>query len=120
MKAALPVREAMIVRKAEEAETILVLDIAENGIRTAEEIAVSGEEDIVNALSSHAADTFICLSLGPKMVVDLALRDIRIIGGVRGNAMEKVREYIEGTLEEDDFTLDCDSSRCSGDCGKCH
>ncbi len=120
MRAAIPVRDTMIEKKAEDATSIILYDIEEDEILSGETITVSGEENIVNALSSLGVDTFICLSMGPKMVVDLALKDIRIVGGVRGKAKDAIRAYAAGTLEEEDLVLDCIGGNCNGDCSKCH
>lgn len=120
MRVAIPVREEMIEKKAEDAEAVILYDIEEDEILSEETITVKGEENIVNALSSHEADTFICLAMGPKMVIDLALKDIQIVGGVRGKAKNIIHQYVSGTLETEDLVLDCIGGNCKGDCSKCH
>lgn len=120
MRAAVPVRDKIIEKKAEDAPSVILYDIEEDEILSEEILTTSGEEDIVKKLSDHAVDTLICLSMGPKMVVDLALKDIQIIGGVRGKADDAVRRFLAGTLEEDDLTLDCIGGDCNGDCSRCH
>lgn len=120
MRAAVPVKEGMIEKKAEDARSVILYDIEEDEILSEETLTTSGEEDIVKKLSDHDVDTFICLSMGPKMVIDLALKDIQIIGGVRGRADDAVRRFLSCTLEEDDLTLDCIGGECNGDCSRCH
>lgn len=120
MRVALPVREGLIEKKAEDAPVIALYDIEEDEILSEEEIEVHGEESIVALLKAKEADVFICLSLGSKMLIDLALADIQIIGGVRGTAKDAVRKFASGTLEEDDLQLDCIGAECSGDCSRCH
>lgn len=120
MRAAIPVRDNMIEKKAEDASSIILYDIEGDEILSEETITVSGEENIVNALSARGVDTFICLSMGPKMVIDLALKDIQIVGGVRGKAKNAIHSYVSGTLEEEDLQLDCIGGNCNGDCSKCH
>ena len=120
MRGALPVKEGLIEKKAEDAAVIALYDIEEDESRSREEIPVDGEESITALLKYREADAFICLSLSSKMLIDLALDDIQIIGGVRGKAEYAVRKFASGTLEEDDFQLDCDGKECSGDCSRCH
>ena len=120
MRVALPVREGLIEKKAEDAPVIALYDIEEDEVISGEETEVKGEEGIIALLKAKEVDAFICLSLGPKMVIDLALADIQIIGGVRGTAKDAVRKFASGTLEEDDLQLDCIGAECSGDCSRCH
>lgn len=120
MRVALPVREGLIEKKAEDAPTVALYDIEEDEILSEEVIKVSGEEGIIALLKAKEAEAFICLSLAPKMVIDLALADIQIIGGVRGTVKDTVRKFASGTLEENDFELDCIGVECSGDCSRCH
>ncbi len=120
MRAAIPVRDGMIEKKAEDARSVVLYDIEEDEILSEETLEISGEENIVRRLSSLGVDTFLCLSLGPKMVVDLALKDIQIIGGVRGKAKDAIRCFVAGTLEEEDLQLDCIGGDCNGDCSRCH
>ncbi len=120
MRVALPVREGLIEKKAEDAPVIALYDIEEDEILSGEETGVRGEESIVALLKEREADVFICLSLGSKMLIDLALADIQIIGGVRGTVKDAVRKFASGTLEEDDLQLDCIGTECSGDCSRCH
>lgn len=120
MRVAIPVRDGMIEKKAEDALSVILYDIEEDEILSEETVRISGEENIVNTLLTLGVDTFLCLSLGPKMVVDLALKDIQIIGGVRGKAKDAVRRFVSGTLEEEDLQLDCIGSGCNGDCSRCH
>lgn len=84
MRAAIPVRDGMIEKKAEDARSVILYDIEEDEILSEETIMINGEENLAEKLFSLGVDTFICLSLGPKMVVDLALKDIQMTGGVRG------------------------------------
>ena len=120
MRVALPVREGLIEKKAEGAESIALYDIEEGEILSEEKLDAAGEENIVALLKEREVEAFICLSLGAKMVIDLALGNIEIIGGVRGRAADAVRKFASGTLEEDDFELDCVGAECIGDCSRCH
>lgn len=119
MRIAIPVREGLIEKKAQEATALNLYDTDEDEILSKEVIEVSGEEDIIRKLRESERDTFICLSMGPKMMIDLCEDDIQIVGGVRGNADVAVKQYISGTLEADDLVLDCDGNNCNGDCSKC-
>ncbi len=119
MRIAIPVREGLIERRAQEAHALNLYDTDEDEILSKEVVIVSGEDDILRKLKETGRDTFICLSLDPKMVIDLSLRDIQIVGGVSGNADIAVKQYISGTLEENDLVLDCDGN-CNGDCSQCH
>ncbi len=119
MRIAIPVREGLIEKKAQDATALSLYDTDGDEILSNEVIKVSGEEDIIRKLRETERDTFICLSLDPRMVVDLSLSDIQIVGGVKGNADIAVKQYIAGTLEEDDLVLDC-GGNCNGDCSQCH
>lgn len=120
MRIALPTIENLIIRKADEAKTLSLFDTDDDEILSSEEINVSSENELVNVLKERAIEVFICLSLSSKLVIDLALADIEIIGGIRGKAEKAVKDYIKGELEGDDFTLDCESGSCNGDCSHCH
>ncbi len=120
MRIALPTIENLIIRKADEAKTLSLFDTDDDEILSSEEINISSENELVNVLKEKAIDVFICLSLSSKLVIDLALADIEIIGGIRGKAEKAVKDYLKGELEGDDFTLDCESGSCNGDCSHCH
>lgn len=119
MRIALPTIEKLIIRKADEAKTLSLFD-TDDAILSSEEICVSSEDELVNVLKERAIDVFICLSLSSKLVIDLAMADIEIIGGIRGKAEKAVKDYLLGELEGDDFTLDCESGSCNGDCSHCY
>ncbi len=120
MRIAIPAWEGLIEKRAEDAPSVIFYDIEEDEILSREEISVSGEKDILKKLTSADTDTFICLSMGAEMMVDLSLRGIEIIGGVRGPADRALKKYISGKLENDDLILDCPGGECNGDCSKCH
>ncbi len=120
MRIALPTIEKLIIRKADEAKTLSLFDADDDAILSSEEVCVSSEDELVNVLKERAIDVFICLSLSSKLVIDLAMADIEIIGGIRGKAEKAVKDYLLGELEGDDFTLDCESGSCNGDCSHCY
>ncbi len=120
MKIALPTIEGLIAKKADEAKTLSLFGTDDDEILSSEEIIVSSEKELVSVLKERRVDVFICLSLSSKLVIDLALANIQIIGGIRGKAEKAIKDYLLGELEGDDFTLDCESGSCNGDCSHCH
>lgn len=116
MITALPDKSGLIPKKAEDAEKLIISD--ENSL--IEEIPVNGKDEIISVIKEKNVGSFICLSLGVEMMIDLALNNIEIIGGARGRTEDVLRSYLSGNLETDDFTLDCKGGSCSGDCSKCH
>lgn len=119
MRLALPIKEGLIVKRPEEAESVLLLDTEENEILSSEEIPVLNN-NIIEILKEHDVDTFICTSLSTRLMIELARNNIEIVGGVRGNAIREAKKYLLGEVEENDFILDCGDVNCSGDCSKCH
>lgn len=116
MKIALPDKEGLLPKKAEDAAKLVIYD----GGSLKEEIPVNGKDEIVSAIKEKEIEIFICQSLGVEMMIDLALNNTEIVGGARGTTESVINAYLSGTLETDDFTLDCGSGTCSGDCTKCH
>lgn len=116
MKTAFPNNSGLIIRKAEEATSLIIV----SGCNERVEIPLRGSLDILSCIDTNKVEAFVCHTLGVELMVQIAKRNVEIIGGARGKTDDIINEYLTGTLETDDFTLECGSGNCSGDCTKCH
>lgn len=116
MKTAFADKSGLITRKAEDSSALIIVD--DNGDRVV--IPVNGKDDIISCIDKYKVRAFVCLTLGIDLMIELARKNVEIIGGARGRTEDVVKAYLSGTLETDDFTLDCGSGNCNGDCSRCH
>lgn len=120
MRIAIPVIESLIIKKADDAKEIVIFEIENNEILSCEVVMVPVSSLLPAILKEKNVDTFICFSMTSRLVIDLAMKDIHILGGVSGNARKAVENYLKGELEQEDLFLDCGTNECSGNCSSCH
>ena len=85
-----------------------------------------GHEALAGFLRRHGVDTLICGGIGGGAQAALAEANIRLIGGVQGNADEAVQAFLNGTLAFDPDVHcthhdhgeghSCGSHGCGGHC----
>ena len=86
----------------------------------------SGHGALAGLLAQLGVDTLICGGIGGGAQAALAEANIRLIGGVQGNADEAVQAFLNGTLafdpnvhgthQEHGEGHSCGSHGCSGHC----
>ena len=83
----------------------------------------SGHGALAGLLAQLGVDTLICGGIGGGAQAALAEANIRLIGGVQGNADEAVQAFLNGTLAFDHCTHhdhgeghSCGSHGCGGHC----
>lgn len=116
MKTAFADKSGLISRMAEDSSSLIIVD--DNGDRV--EVPVNGKDDIISCIVEYKVGAFVCLTVGIDLMIELARKDVEIIGGARGRTEDVITAYLAGTLEIDDFTLECGSGNCNGDCSRCH
>lgn len=116
MNSAFTDKSGLITRMAEDSSSLII--ITDKGEKLL--VPVNGKDDIISRIDEYKVGTFVCLTLGLDLMIDLAKKDVEIIGGARGRTEDVVKEYLSGELETDDFALECGSGNCNGDCSKCH
>ncbi len=116
MKTAFADKSGLITRKAEDSSALIIVD--DSGEKL--EVPVNDKDDIISCIDEYKVGAFVCLTVGIDLMIELARKDVEIIGGARGRTEDVVTAYLSGTLETDDFALDCGSGNCNGDCSRCH
>lgn len=122
MRIAIPLAsDGYVYQRFSQANTFRLYDTEEEEILSQEDIEI-GDANRANALADIGIEAVICGNLDPESMVDLALRQIEIIGGVKGKADRSVRNYLDGTLEQDDMVVECggEGTVCTGNCSSCH
>jgi len=86
----------------------------------------NGHSALVTLLKANQVDTLICGGIGGGAQAALAEANIRLIGGVQGNADEAVQAFLNGTLAFDPNVHcthhdhgeghSCGSHGCGGHC----
>lgn len=85
----------------------------------------SGHGELAGLLAQLGVDTLICGGIGGGAQAALAEANIRLIGGVQGNADEAVQAFLNGTLAFDPNVRmhhdhgeghSCGSHGCGGHC----
>ncbi len=116
MKTAFANRLGFVIRKAEDASSLIIVD--DNGEKN--EIPLNSSDDILPIVEEYKVAAFVCHTLEAQLMIELAERNIEIIGGTRGKTDDIIKAYLSGELESDDFTLECTGGNCNGDCTRCH
>lgn len=122
MRLAVPLTDdGYINQRFSQAITFRLYDTEEEEILSQEDIRLE-EGNRASELADIGIEAVLCGNLDPESMVDLALRQIEIIGGVKGKADRSVRGYLEGTLEQDDMVVECggEGTVCTGNCSLCH
>ena len=109
-------------------EAFKIYEIADNAVVSSEVVGTGGDghEALAGFLRRHGVDTLICGGIGGGAQAALAEANIRLIGGVQGNADEAVQAFLNGTLAFDPNVHcthhdhgeghSCGSHGCGGHC----
>ncbi len=122
MRFAVPITsDGYVYQRFSQAVSFRLYDTEEEEILSQEDIDIE-EENKADSLGDLGIEAVICGSLDPESMVDLALRQIEIVGGVKGKADRSIREYLAGTLDQDDMVVECggEGTICTGNCSGCH
>lgn len=122
MRIAVPVTtDGYVYQRFSQAIFFRLYDTEEEEILSVEDITIE-EGNKANVLADLGIEALMCGNLDPESMVDVALRQIEIIGGVQGKADKTIRDYLALTLEQNDMVVECggEGSICTGNCSSCH
>ena len=128
MRIAVPYENGNIFQHFGRSEAFKFYDVADGAVTAAAVVSTngSGHGALAGFLVANHADVVICGGIGGGAQAALAEANIRLIGGVQGNADEAVQAFLNGTLAFDPNVHcthhehgeghSCGSHGCSGHC----
>lgn len=128
MKIAVTYQNGQIFQHFGHCEAFKFYNVEDNAVVSSEIVSAvgSGHGALAGFLKTHGADTLICGGIGGGAQAALAEANIRLIGGVQGNADEAVQAFLNGTLAFDPNVHcthhdhgeghSCGSHGCGGHC----
>lgn len=128
MKIAVTYQNGQIFQHFGHCEAFKFYNVEDNAVVSSEIVSAvgSGHGALAGFLKTHGADTLICGGIGGGAQAALAEVNIRLIGGVQGNADEAVQAFLNGTLAFDPNVHcthhdhgeghSCGSHGCGGHC----
>lgn len=110
MKVAVTYENENIFQHFGHTETFKIYDIENNVIKSEQIVNTegSGHGELAGFLAKKGVDTLICGGIGGGAKTALAEENIKLYGGVSGNADEAVKALIAGTLNFD-ANVHCDN-----------
>lgn len=105
MKIAIPVESGHIAPDFREAKLFRFYDTDIDEIVSTEEKAApeGGYESLIAFLLENHANLVICGSIGVRGVIALRKTSLALMGGASGEADDRVRDFLSGTLHFDRF-----------------
>ncbi len=110
MKVAVTYENENIFQHFGHTEAFKIYDIENNVIKSEQIVSTegSGHGELAGFLAKKGVDTLICGGIGGGAKTALAEENIKLYGGVSGNADEAVKALIAGTLNFD-ANVHCDN-----------
>ena len=124
MKIAVTYENGKVYEHFGHTKQLKIYDVENNSIKTESIIDVSekGHGALVGVLLDNFVDILICGGIGNGAKEALKKANIKLYGGVCGNADDAINNYINGTLEYNEDVKcshhESEHHSCSGECNK--
>lgn len=125
MKIAIPHADGQIFPHFGKTPQFLVAEVENQKILSTTMLTPStgGHGALAAFLREQQVDTVICGGIGESAQLALAQAGIQLFGGVRGNALEALQDFLQGTLQWNPLLLlqggGC-KHHCGGNCSAEH